>query len=191
MASKLEVLLNNISPEETIERAQAAASRALNSILIISEKIDTWGEFKELMAEFYCLVESNMIGLEKSRQMNLFMDWGCCLNLFLKKYGHRGGRAAFSIAQSGVEGGLFSVLKYIAETLTQQFTTNWIQCRIGEFWNNLSTEERLAAPLEYLEKYRHILPQEILEQNPYLFGANFYRFLEYHPQMMKELKNIR
>jgi len=144
-----------------------------------------------LMAEFYCLVESNMIGIKRPRPMNLFIDWGCCLNLFLKKYGHRGGRAAFRIAQSGVEGGLYSVLKYIAEALIQQFTTNWIQCRIGEFWNNLSTEEKLAVPLEYLEKYRHILPQEILEQDPYLFGANFYKFLEYHPQMMKEVKNIR
>ena len=191
MTTKLESLLENISPEKTIERAQAAADRALNSISINHAKIDTWDEFKELMANFYCLVESNLIGLEKPRTMNLFMDWGRCSNLFLRKYGHRGDQAAFSIAQSGVEGGLYAVLKYIAEALAQQFTTNWIPCRIGEFWNNLSPEERLAVPLEYLEKYRHILPQEILDQNPSLFVGNFYRFLEYHPQMMKELKNIR
>ena len=99
-----------------------------------------------------------MIGLEKPRQMNLSMDWGRCSNLLFEKYGHRGDQTAFSIAQSGVEGGLYSVLKYVAETLAQQFTTNWIGVRIGEFWKNLSHEEKLAVPLEYLEKYRHILP---------------------------------
>ena len=191
MTTKLESFLNDISPEETIERAQAAVSSSLNSISISSGKIDTWDEFKELMAELYCLVESNMIGLEKPRSMNLSMDWGRCSNLLFEKYGHGGDQTAFDIAQSGVEGGLYAVMKYVAEALAQQFTTNWIGVRIGEFWDNLSLEERLAVPLEYLEKYRHILPQEILEKNPSLFAANFYRFLEHHPQMIKGLKNIR
>ena len=191
MTTKLESFLNDISPEETIERAQAAVSSSLNSISISSGKIDTWDEFKELMAELYCLVESNMIGLEKPRSINLSMDWGRCSDLLFKKYGHGGDQTAFDIAQSGVEGGLYAVMKYVAEALAQQFTTNWIGVRIGEFWDNLSLEERLAVPLEYLEKYRHILPQEILEKNPSLFAANFYRFLEHHPQMIKGLKNIR
>ena len=191
MATKLESFLIDISPEETIDKAQAAADSALNSISTHREKFDTFDEFKDLMAGFYCLVESNMIGLEKPRSMNLSMDWGRCSNLLFEKYGHGGDHTAFSIAQSGVEGGLYSVLKYVAETLAKQFTTNWIGVRIGEFWDNLSHEERLAVPMEYLEKYRHILPQEILEQNPSLFAINFYRFLEHHPQMMRGLKNIR
>jgi len=191
MTTKLESFLKDISPEETIERTQAAASSALNSISTHRPKIDTWDEFKELMAEFYCLVESNMIGLEKPRSMNLSMDWGRCSTLLFNKYGHGGDWTAFNIAQSGVEGGLYAVLKYVAESLAQQFSTNWIGVRIGEFWDNLSHEERLAVPLEYLEKYRHILPQEILEQNPSLFAIKFYRFLKHHPQMIKGLKNIR
>lgn len=192
MATKLESLLINISPEETIDKTQAAADNALNSFSIDSANINTFDEFKELMAEFYCLVESNIIGQKKPRQMYLSIDWGRCSILLSNKYGkHRGDWAAFNIAKTGVEGGLYAVLKYVAKALAQQFTANWIGVRIGEFWDNLSHEERLAVPMEYLEKYRHILPKEILEQNPSLFVANFYRFLEYHPQIMKGLKNIR
>ena len=192
MITKLEFFLIDISPEETIDKAQAAADNALNSFSIDSARIDTFDEFKEMMAEFYCLVESNMIGLEKPRQMNLSMDWGRCSFLLLDKYGkHRGDQAAFRIAQSGVEGGLYSVLKYVAKTLAQQFTTNWIGVRISQFWKSLSTEEFFTVSQEYLDKYRHILSPEILEEGPLIFAAKFMEFLEHHPQMMKDLKNIR
>ena len=52
MATKLESLLKDISPEETIETAQAATDNALNSISTHRAKIDTFDEFKELMANF-------------------------------------------------------------------------------------------------------------------------------------------
>ena len=191
MATKLDAFLDKISPENTIEKTEKAADKALNSFQIRDARIESWEEFKHVMADFYCLTECHILGFKKIRSSNLYMDWGRCSNLLCKKYGMRGDRAAFNMSRTGVEGGLYGVLKFVAETLANQFADNWVQCRISAFWENLSHDERMSVPIEYLEKFRHILPPEILEQNPYLFVANFYRFLEHHPQMRKNLKNIR
>ena len=191
MPTKLDTFLFQLTPEKTIDKTQAAADRALNSFSVPSSSYQTWDDFKQMMAEFFCLVDSKIIGLKYNRSTNISMDWSRCSELLTQKYGSQGGQAAFSIAKTGVEGGLYAILKYIAEALARQFSTNWIQCKIGEFWNSLSHEERLAVPTEYLGKYQHLLPQEILEQSTSLFAANFFRFLEHHPQMIKRLRNIR
>lgn len=191
MATKLDAFLDTISSSEIIDKTQEAADKALTSFHFCQGSIKSRDEFEQLMADFYCNVESHILGLKKTRSTNLSMDWQRCSDLLSKKYGMRGGKAAFDIAISGVEGGLYGLLKFVAESLANQFAENWVKCRVSAFWDDLSSKERISVSAEYMQKFNHILPASIKDENPHLFAANFYKFLEYHPEMLKRLKNIR
>ncbi len=189
MATKLEIFLTDISPEATLEKAQKTADGALNSFSSQAVRPETWEDFIGMMGEFFCLLDSRLLGI--NRPMDFEMDWGRCSSLLHQRGGPRGDREAFKIAQTGTGGGLYEILKFVASAFSQQIAGSWIRVKIGSFWNELSADERVSVPLEYLNKFQSILPPEILEQNPYVFAAHFYQFLEHHPQMMQQLRKTR
>jgi len=189
MATKLEAFLIEISPEATFDKVQKVAESALNSFSVKAVIPETWEDFRETMGEFFCLLDSMLLGI--NRPMDFEMDWGRCSSLLHQRGGPRGDREAFKIAQTGTGGGLYEIMKFVASAFSQQVADSWIRVKIGKFWNELSADERVSVPLEYLNKFQSILPPEILEQNPSVFSAHFYQFLEHHPQMMQQLRKIR
>ncbi|GAG41001.1 unnamed protein product, partial [marine sediment metagenome] len=117
-------------------------------------------------------------------------DWGRALSILTKAYGPNGEKAAFEMARTGTEGGLYRVLRETAQTMAAEYAENEVGARINNYWNDLSTDERLAAPDEYLRRFGHLLPSELTEGGAWRVRANFSKVLQEHSRLIQRLSRI-
>ena len=94
------------------------------------------------------------------------------------------------MARTGNEGGLYGVLRKFARRTVEGYAADEIAARVGDYWNNLSTEEKLDAPREYLRQYGHLLPSELTEGSAAGIRAFFPKVLKEHPRIIKGLRRI-
>lgn len=52
------------------------------------------------------------------------IDWGRCITHLLKIYGENGEKAAFEMVRTGVEGGIYAVLKRLAKQMAKEYARN-------------------------------------------------------------------
>lgn len=109
---------------------------------------------------------------------------------WVKEYGPNGERAAFEIARTGAEGGIYTVLRAVAKQMLEEYSGNEITSKIIRFWEELSAGERQTATGEYLKKYGHLLPSELTEGDGVRVRANFLKVLQEHPHLIKRLRDI-
>ena len=102
-------------------------------------------------------------------------------------YGSQGWKTAFSMVRTGLEGGLRAVLQAMAEALALEYARNEIRARVHDYWQGLSTRERLAAADEYLGKFGHLLRSQLTEGSAPRLRANFPGLLIEHSFLMRPL----
>ena len=190
MPSKLEQLLESIDPERTLDEVASRADRAIDSFRVDSGGTRSHDEFKECMARFLCHVENALLRINPPRSFDLEFDWGRCTDILRQEYGPTGFMAAFEIASTGTEGGMYSILKAVARRLSEQYAGNEISARISRYWNDLSADAMIASSKEYLEKFGHLLPPELTEGGAARVRANLPKVLEQHPRLIRELKRV-
>ena len=188
--TKLDRLLEDIDPARTLDRVSSRADEAVNSFRMQSGIIKDWQGFRAVLTEFYRHVENVILRIPSFRSPSPDIDWGRCCQLLLKEYGPNGEKAAFEIARTGTERGFYGVLKAVARQMINQYGETEISAKISNFWESLSTDEKLAASQEYLNKYGHLLPDELTSGSAARVRANFLKVLEEHPRAMKRLRNI-
>jgi len=190
MITRLDRLLESIDPARTLDQVSARVDVAFNLFRVKSGIIEDWGEFKKVLTEFYRHVENTILRIRPSFSGDPDIDWGRCCRLLMKEYGANGEKAAFEMVRAGTEQGLYGVLKAVAKKLIDEYAGNEIAARIISFWAALSTDEKLAASQEYLDKYGHLLPHELTSGSAARIRANFPKVLEEHPRIVKRLRNI-
>ena len=84
MEAKLDALLESIATKNTIDNVFARIDTAINTFPLASAMVTDWDEFRHILANFYCLVESRVLGIYPVRKPNFDFDWGRCCNLLLK-----------------------------------------------------------------------------------------------------------
>ena len=188
--TKLDRLLEDIDPARTLDQVSSRADEAVNSFRMQSGIIKDWERFRTVLTEFYRHVENVILRIPSFRSPNPDIDWGRCCQLLLKEYGPNGEKAAFEIARTGTERGFYGVLKAVARQMINEYGGNEISARISNFWESLSTDEKLAASQEYLNKYGHLLPDELTSGSAARVRANFLKVLEEHPRTVKRLRGI-
>jgi hypothetical protein len=188
--TKLDRLLESIDPARTFDQISARADEAINSFRMESAIISDWQGFRTALTKFYRHVENVILRVRPGFSANPDIDWGRCCNLLRKEYGANGEKAAFEMARTGVEQGLYGVLKAIAEQMISEYAGNETGAKISAFWESLSTDEKLAVSEEYLDKYGHLLSSELTEGSAARIRANFVRVLEEHPKTVKRLRGI-
>jgi hypothetical protein len=189
MKTKLDRLLESIDPTRTLDQVSMRVDEAVNSFRVRSGITDWYG-FRTVLREFYRHVENVTLRIRPGFSPDPDIDWGRCCNLLLKEYGPNGEKAAFEMVRTGVEEGLYGVLGAVARRMIDEYTSNEIAARISNFWESLSTDEKLEASKEYLDKYGHLLPSELTSGSAARVRANFLKVLQEHPNMIKRLKNI-
>ena len=190
MKSKLDRLLESIDPARTLDQVSARVDEAVNSFPVKSGLIKDWQGFRTILTEFYRHVENSTLRIQSGFSPDPAIDWGRCCNLLLKEYGPNGEKAAFEMVRTGVEQGLYGVLRAVARRMIDEYSSNEIAARISNFWESLSIDEKLAVSKEYLDKYGHLLPSELTSGSAARVRANFLKVLQEHPHMIKRLKNI-
>ena len=189
MKTKLDRLLESIDPARTLDQVSARVDEALNSFKVKSGIIEDWEEFRTVLTKFYRHVENVVLRIQPLRSLAPDIDWGRCCKLLIEEYGPSGEKASFEIVRTGAEQGLYGVLKAVARRMVDGYAGNEIAARISNFWETLSTDEKVAVSREYLGKYGHLLPPELTSGSAARIRANFLRVLKEHPRIMKRLRN--
>lgn len=192
MTTRLDQLLASIHPSRTIDEVDRRADSAINSFPAEAAQITDWQEFREVLTHLMAHLESCILrlGSDYSYKKNIEFHWGRCCQVLIREYGPNGEKAAFEMARTGNDGGLYAVLRRISRSISKQFADTEIQARIQRYWDGLSVEERLEAGDEYLEKHGHLLPSELTEGSAARIRANLPKVLQEHPKMMQRLREI-
>ncbi len=190
MIKKLNEFLESIDPERILEKDSARVYDALVHFPMPAKAITQWMEYENFMARLYCHLECAFLGIYPARAVNHGFDWGRCQNLLIRIYGHDGWKSSFDMTRTGMEGGLGAVVNAVAQHLITQYSNNGIESRVLEFWNSLSTDDKISTAKEYIEKFRHFIPPELTESGAVRIIAEFPRVLAAHPYMLLKLRKI-
>jgi len=190
MQTKLDRLLEFISPEKTIVETYNRANEAINTFDIHTARIEDWDKFRYCMAEF--LRHLDFCVLHLCRPSNVFWEyyWSRCSQVLCKIYRSSGQKAAFEIARTGNEKGFYGVLKAVAMRVADDYSKNEIASKVSVYLNSISYDERLDASGEYISKYGHLLPSELTEGSAGRVHTNFYKVLQEHPQTLHRLHRV-
>lgn len=190
MQTKLDQLLDSISPEKTIVETYNRANEAINTFHVSSARIEKWDNFRYCMAQFLQHVEFCILRLRGPIDASRDYHWSRCAQTLLGVHGPSGEKAAFEMARTGNEGGLYSVLKAVAMHIADGYSQNEISARVITYLDSLSVDEQLDACSEYISKYGYLLPSEITEANAIRIRANFRRVLEKHPRLLLKFHGV-
>lgn len=192
MSTGLARLLESIDPIRTYDENARRADDAVNSFHFAKGRIGDWEEFRTCLIEFFRHVESRVLRMRGRPYGSDWgdFDWHRCAELLKREYGRNGDKAAFEIARTGNEGGLYAVLRKLARGLAEKYSENEASARIYEWWNGLSLAEQFAAMEEYLQEYGHLLPSELTEGSAARIKANFPKVLEEHPRLLQRTRRV-
>jgi len=190
MPTKLDMLLQSIDPSRTLDKVAGDVDRAINSFSRRRTVLDTWDEYVSFFADFYRHLETVVLRARGGSPNDKEYQWGQCIRLLNKAFGPSGYKAAFEMVRTGKEGGLYRVLKTVADLMGEQYAQNEIAARISYYWDGLTLDEKLAASDEYLRKYGHLLPGELVGASAARIRAEFLKVLEEHPKMIQRMRQI-
>ncbi len=190
MPTKLEQLLADIDPEKTYDQTFARADDALNSFPASSGRITDWDEFIRHMARFANHVEAKILRMHAGPMEDSEFCRSRCREHLSHIYGHNGAKAAFEMARTGNEGGLFAVLKAVALRMAEEYAEAEVTARIMDCWNGLTLDGQTLVTDEYLAKYSHLLPSELTEGSAARIRADFPKVLAQHPQILQKTRRL-
>ena len=190
MPSKLDRLIESIHPSRTLDDVSARVDEAINSFSVKRAVIEDWDEYVRFFADFCRHVEITVLRLGQGAPDDKMVYFSRCSDLLKKSFGPNGHKAAFEMVRTGKEGGLYRVLKTVADLMAEGYAEKEIAARIFQYWGRLSTDQKLAASDEYLAKYGHLLPSELTEGSAVRLKANFPKVLEEHPKMTRRMRRI-
>ena len=189
MPTTLEQLLADIDPVKTYDQTFARADNAINSFSIGSGQITDWEEFAKCMAKFTTHVEAKILQLHPC-PVGLDFYWSRCIQRLSHIYGYNGEKAAFEMARTGNEGGLYAVLKAVTLRMAEEHAEAEIAARIMDCWKALTLDDQVSITDEYLRKYGHLLPSEMTEGSAARIRANFPKVLAKHPKILREIRGL-
>ena len=190
MNTKLGGLLDRIDPGRTLDEAAQGVDNALNSFSVPAGPLVRWEDFQRCVLRFFRHAEQKILGISTPLSENDEFHWGRCLGLLMKAFGRNGEKAAFELTRTGVEGGLNHVLREMARAMSEGYQETWVETQVWNYWNSLSTAEKLAAPVEYLRHFGHLLPTELTESSAARIRGNFPRFLMEHPGLIRRVREV-
>lgn len=188
MGTNLDEFLETISPENTYDRIFALRDEAFNTFQHTKASVDDWEEFQAVMGRFHEHLFHHLLELKTLIEFPQDFHWGQAIHNFNSIFGRDGHKEAFIRAQTGRNGGLYGVLKDFANHLAEKHADNLVHIRVIEFWGQVLTEKKYDMPIEYGQKWKHVLPPELTEDNFLRLRINFPHVLAQHPRLLMALR---
>ena len=190
MPTKLDQLLNAIHPSKTIDPIEKRLNQALANFNPGKNVVSSWEEYHEVLAEFVRQARNIALNAPSNAGHNIEINFGEALRYLRDDYPGNTLQVVYQIVSTGAEGGLYQILKTIARRMAEEFSQNEITSRVVEYWDSISTDEKLAAPHEYIKKYQNVLPRQIVDGDNVRFRGFFWKVLEQHPRMLKQVQEL-
>jgi hypothetical protein len=190
MQTKLDKLLEFIDPEKNIVEIYNRANQAVNTCGINTALIGQWDQFRYCMAEFLRHLDFCILRLRKPIDVSSEYYWQRCTQVLFRVYGANGEKAAFEMARTGNESGLYGVLKAVAMQVAEDYSKKGISAKAITYWKGLSVDEQFDVCDEYIAKYGRFLPSEITEGSAARIKVNFIKVLEEHPRLVQRIRSV-
>jgi len=186
MPSKLQVLLKKIDPAQTIKPNYKRSDEAVTGFSFNKPTIVSWEEMQDCLESFNRYLYQHQFP-SGNVQMDQDFSYGLAIQHLEKKYPENTSTTVFSIMSSGAEGGVYTILKALAQAVAVEFSSRVIGSHVSKYWDSLSTDEKLSASDEYIDLYQDILPASVLSDRV-RFKTFFWKVLEDHPWMLKRIQ---
>lgn len=190
MATSLDGLLAAIDPSRTFDETARRMDHAVNTFPASEACIQDWSVFARLMTAFFRHAENQLLRIQPTYAGDPAMDWGRCRPVLCGVYGRNGEKTAFEMARTGNEGGLYAVLRAVAEQMAEEYALTEVRARVGHYWQGLSVDEKMAAMEEYLKKWGHLLPSELTEGSAARVKMDFPHVLELHVKLLRNTRRV-
>lgn len=186
--SNLEKLLDSIHPTKTIDQISARANLALESFSHYKCNFKNIEDFFKFTAEFYHFMQQKVLRMTPAKMPDPKTYTGLIHRILVKELGPNGVITAMEICLSGIEGGIFRILKIIANNMIENYTNSEITAKVIKYWETLTIKERLKVADEYLKKYSELLPYEYKVANAARLRKNILNVLIEHPRIINRIR---
>lgn len=173
-----------------MDEVAAWVDRARNNFRCEKAVITDHQEYRELIGRFYAHVQAEVLGMTSLYESNPEFFQGFGMGLLKDAYAGAGWITIFNMARTGLEGGLRAVLDVLSERMALEYAGSQIATRVADYLEGLSHEEKVASVEEYLNKFGHLLPTELIEDGPLLLSIRFYDLLKEHPFLIRRLRRL-
>jgi hypothetical protein len=188
MPNNLTAFLKTIEPPNTFDKIARSIDQLVNTFRYTKSSIDDRNEFEDCLASFYCHLENGHFNSQ--RDVNRIFDYDRCTTILVEAYGSNGEKIAFEMARTGVDGGIYSIYKLIAQKLTEQYAQNTIRALVSDYLNGMDAERWMKITELYKKDYSHLLPPEFKDKSVAFLCANLNNILEEHPRTVKRMRKI-
>ena len=188
MPDNLTAFLKTIEPPNTYDKIARSIDQLVNTFRYPKTSIEDRDDFEQCLAGFYCHLENGHF--KKNRAVNRVYDYDRCSRMFVEEYGANGEKIAFEMANTGVNGGIYSLYKLIARKLIDHYAQNQIRALVSEYLNGINAERWMKIAQQYQAKYGHMLPPEFKGGSAALLCASLNKVLEEHPRTVQRMRAI-
>jgi len=188
--SKLDQLLESIHPHRTREVIHRRADEALAGFRIRANIVSDAIVFHDIVCRFVGHLDNHLRLVPYHVELPADMRWRRAVELLRKTLGPHAELAAFDMARSGAEGGLYGVLRRLAREAVAEQADKEVAQRVDSFCQRLTAEEYLAAGQEYLCKHGHLLPREMTTGFGGRACVNLAELLKKHHRALTALNEV-
>ena len=189
MATKLEILLEQIDPVNTIDKEEKRLNQAIESFNRGRNTVQSWEEFDQCLADFVRIAFQHATTIQNIPGEDEFL-YSLAMDYLKQEFPNDTQNTVYDIMSTGAEGGVYKIIKLISRFMAEQFSQRIISSYVLDYWESLSVNEQLAAPDEYVQIYKDILPKRIVQNNARL-KLRFWEVLKKHPSMIKAIRERR
>lgn len=176
-----------------LDETARSLDQAMNAFDYDGQKLDQWDAVTDLLLRFdWHLLQTllHITPLTAYPKGHMEVAKRQCLKHILESFGPSGPHHCFERIRNGVDGGAPAVLREFGQKQSDAFGQNQIDCMISAYWDRLTVEQKLQAPLDYLADYAALVPQGMTEGSAARIRAYFPEILKAHIQAARKLERI-
>jgi hypothetical protein len=188
MATKLKQLIDKIDYKNLFDADARRVERVLAQYGSARNTVENYDEFKKCLIEFVGDIYGAIINTPNAfKSANDSIMYDLALRFLNAKYPGNTETTVYEIMRSGAEGGVYQVLKTLAQIMSDKIYRDGVDHYIGRYLDEIGFEGREAAVKEYLAEYGSILPTNY-KNDPNMVLISFDKVLHEHALMMKRLR---
>lgn len=187
MATQLDLLLEDIVHSHDAYRK--TMDEAIHSFSFSVFTFDSWAACEAFMEQFFAHINAHIVGPEFAG--NAHMAMVIFRQTFEPNYGQYPERPIYERLMHGHEGGLNGFVQEAAEAVVELFAGRDIVNKVDKYMFSIRNDGIDAAAEEYMEKWGHLLPQDITSQGTRRLAPVLGKFLKQHPRLLHRLRGIR
>lgn len=189
---RLKQLLDSIDPQRTADGLQQRADRVFNAFTLSSARARSGSAMRDILVRFWRKMRAGVLDIDEAwLPRDDQHDWDRCQEILRRIYRRPDGwRVAAEVATTGVDSGLYGVLRRVANQIVLDRVRELVSQGVQSLWWRIPFETRLSIIAEYLQAYRPVLAPHLRDRDPAELHDSFPTILMEHPFTVRHFRRI-